>query len=329
MATATDTQLEFNLGENETATDVSLPENNKQETFETLETPEASESTNVVQESDSPSNREELETVNEGVQKRISKLTARMREAERREQAAIEYAKGLQTQTQTLQQKLVHTDYSRLNEAKTRLDTQQTALKSIIRKAREEGDIDTETEANQRLTDLTMEQRQVAGWLQTQEQQVQAYQQQPQNYQQQPQGYQQPPQNYQQPLPPPQQRAAPSPQAEEWAERNPWFGQDRMLTYAAWGIHETLVSQEGIDPSSDEYYTELDRRLQTEFPNRFQNASSASQTRQQRAAPTVAPATRSSGINSARRTVRLSPSQVAIAKKLGVPLEEYAKYVKE
>jgi hypothetical protein len=306
MATATDTQLEFDLGENETETDVSLPETNKTEVFETSEP--SNEEQNAA-----PSTREELETVNEGVQKRISKLTARMREAERREQAALEYAKGLQTQTQNLQQKLVHTDYSRLNEAKTRLDTQQTALKSIIRKAREEGDIDTETEANQRLTDLTMEQRQVAGWLQTQEQQVQAYQQPPQ-------------QNYQQPPP---QRAAPNPQAEDWAGRNPWFGQDRVMTYAAWGIHEMLVSQEGIDPNSDEYYTELDQRLQTEFPNRFQNSGSATQIRQQRAAPAVAPATRSSGINSARRTVRLSPSQVAIAKKLGVPLEEYAKYVKE
>ena len=312
MATATDTQLEFDLGENEIETDVSLPEINKTEVFETSDPSSAEQNA-------APSNREELETISDNVQKRISKLTARMREAERREQAAVEYAKGLQTQAQTLQQKLVHTDYSRLNEAKTRLDTQQTALRSIIRKAREEGDIDTETEANQRLTDLTMEQRQVAGWLQSQEQQVQAYQQQPQQ------------QNYQQPAPvyQPPQRAAPSPQAEEWAERNPWFGQDRVMTYAAWGIHETLVSQEGVDPNSDEYYTELDRRLQTEFPSRFQNSGSASQIRQQRAAPAVAPASRSSGINSARRTVRLSPSQVAIAKKLGVPLEEYAKYVKE
>jgi hypothetical protein len=312
MATETDTQLEFNLGEDEVETDVSLLEANKTEEVETTEP-------SFVEQNAAPSNREELETVNDAVQKRIAKLTARMREAERREQAAIEYAKGLQTQTQTLQQKLVHTDYSRLNEAKTRLDTQQTALKSIIRKAREEGDIDTETEANQRLTDLIMEQRQVAGWLQSQEQQVQSYQQ-PQSQQ---------PQNYQQPPPQPAQRPAPSPQAEEWAERNPWFGQDRMLTYAAWGIHETLITQEGIDPNSEEYYTELDRRLQTEFPSRFQNSGSASQIRQQRAAPAVAPATRSSGINSARRTVRLSPSQVAIAKKLGVPLEEYAKYVKE
>jgi len=311
MATITpDSQLEFDLGENEVATDISI---NEEGNAEVQETPSVAVETQ--------SNREELETISDNVQKRISKLTARMREAERREQAAIEYAKGLQTQTQTLQQKLVHTDYSRLSEAKTRLETQQTTLKAIIRKAREEGDIDTETEANQRLTDLTMEQRQVAGWLQSQGEQVQAYKQ-PQNYRQQVQQ-----QQYQAPAQP--QRAAPSPQAEDWAERNPWFGQDKMLTYAAWGIHETLVSEEGVDPNSSEYYTELDRRLVEEFPNKFQRSSSAQPIRQQRSAPAVAPAARSSGINNVRRTVRLSPSQVAIAKKLGVPIEEYAKYVKE
>jgi hypothetical protein len=243
------------------------------------------------------------------VQKRISKLTARMREAERREQAALEYAKGLQNQTQTLQQKLVQTDYSRLSEAKTRLETQQTQLRQIIAKAREENDINTELEAQERLSDLVGEQRQVAGWLQAQ--QVAAQQQQ---YQQ----AQQPVQQVQQPRP------QPNPQAEEWAEKNPWFGQDRVMTYAAWGIHQTLVEQEGVDPNSQEYYTELDRRVRSTFPDKFKD-----QSRQQRSAPAVAPAARSSGINSARRTVRLSPSQVAIAKKLGVPLEEYAKYVKE
>jgi len=312
MATATvpDTQLEFDLGENEVATDISINEEGKAEVKEVAH-----------EAADPASNREELETISDNVQKRIAKLTARMREAERREQAAIEYAKGLQTQTQTLQQKLVNTDYSRLNEAKTRLETQQTTLKAIIRKAREEGDIDTETEAQQRLTDLIYEQRQVAGWLQDQQQQVETYKQAPPP-QQAPQQ-----QAYQQPAP---QQPRPSPQAEDWAERNPWFGQDRVMTYAAWGIHETLVSQEGIDPNSDEYYTELDRRLVEEFPNKFQNRSSAQQPiRQQRPAPAVAPASRSSGINNVRRTVRLSPSQVAIAKKLGVPIEEYAKYVKE
>ena len=164
-----------------------------------------------------------------------------------------------------------------------------------------------------------MEQRQVAGWLQSQEQQVRQAAQQP------------PAQAYQQQVAQQvaRQQPAPSPKAEDWASRNQWFGQDRVLTYAAWGIHQTLVENEGFDPNSDEYYTELDRRIREEFPKRFADESPQQVSRAQRSAPAVAPATRSSGINSARRTVRLSPSQVAIAKKLNVPLEEYAKYVKE
>jgi hypothetical protein len=287
-----DNQLEFDLGEGEVATDISVEEPVEE---------------NNPAPSEPQEHREELDSVSEGVQKRISKLTARMREAERQKDAAIAFAQGLQGEKYTLQQKLVNTDYSRLNEAKGRLDTQQATLKAIIRKAREEGDIDTETEASQRLTDLTMEQRQVTGWLQTQQEQVE---------------------QYKQPMPqqpaPVQQKPTPSPRAEDWASRNTWYGQDRVATYAAWGIHQTLVEQEGVEPDSDEYYNELDRRLREELPTRF-----AAQPRQQRSAPAVAPASRSSGINSARRTVRLSPSQIAIAKKLNVPLEEYAKYVKD
>jgi hypothetical protein len=299
-----DSQLEFDLGDGEKATDVSFDRPESEESPAAPE-PEAKIFQKPEQEA-APKN--ELDEISEGVQKRISKLTARMREAERREQAALEYAKGLQNQTQTLQQKLVQTDYSRLSEAKTRLETQQTQLRQIIAKAREENDINTELEAQERLSDLVGEQRQVAGWLQAQ--QVAA--------QQQAQQAQQPVQQA------PQPRPQPNPQAEDWAERNPWFGQDRVMTYAAWGIHQTLVEQEGVDPNSSEYYTELDKRVRSTFPDRFKDPS-----RQQRSAPAVAPAARSSGINSARRTVRLSPSQVAIAKKLGVPLEEYAKYVKE
>ena len=155
--------------------------------------------------------------------------------------------------------------------------------------------------------------------MQTQEQQVKQAAQQPA-----PQPYQQ--QVAQQAPRPP---APPSPKAEDWASRNQWFGQDRVMTYAAWGIHQTLVENEGFDPNSDDYYTELDRRIREEFPKRFADENQQQVSRAQRSAPAVAPATRSSGINSARRTVRLSPSQVAIAKKLNVPLEEYAKYVKE
>lgn len=299
-----DSQLEFDLGADEKATDVSF---DRPEGDESPAMPEPEAKIFQKPEIDSaPKN--ELDEISEGVQKRISKLTARMREAERREQAALEYAKGLQNQTQNLQQKLVQTDYSRLNEAKTRLETQQVQLRQIIAKAREENDVNTELEAQERLSALSGEQRQVAGWLQSQQEVVQQ-----QQYQQ------------AQPAPAPQpQRPVPSPRAEEWAEQNSWFGQDRVMTYAAWGIHQTLVEQEGVDPSSDEYYTELDKRVRNTFPDKFKD-----QSRQQRSAPAVAPAARSSGINSARRTVRLSPSQVAIAKKLGVPLEEYAKYVKE
>lgn len=261
---------------------------------------------------------QELEAVSDAVQRRISKLTARMREAERREHAAVEYARGLQNTTQQLQQKLTQTDYSRLNEAKTRMETQATTLKQIIRKAREEGDYDTESEAQERLTNLTMEHRQVAAYLQQApaQQAQQEAQQQSQQPQQSQQAYQQPQQS--------RQPAKPDAKAEKWAENNPWFGQDRVMTYAAWGIHQTMVEQEGVDPSSVEYYTELDKRLRDEFPQRFKTDN-----RQQRSASAVAPAARASGVSSARKSVRLSPSQVAIAKKLGVPLEEYAKYVKD
>ena len=301
-------QLEFELGADEKETEVALetPDEEKNEASQVEVQQEAAE--------EKQSQKDELDTVSEAVQKRIAKLTAKMREAERREQAAIEYAKGLQNQAQELQQKLVSTDYSRLNETKTRLETQQATLRQIIKKAREEGDIDTETEAQQRLGELAYEQRQVAAYLQQQEtmreKQV-AEAQQPQPQQQ-------------------RQRPKPSPRAEKWASENSWFGQDRTLTYAAWGIHQTLIEDEGVDPNTEEYYTELDRRLREEFPRRFASQQAEQPvTRQQRPASAVAPATRSSGVASTRRSVRLSPSQVAIAKKLGVPLEEYAKYVKE
>lgn len=304
-----DSQLEFNLGEGEAETDIELMEAPGEESSapEPEQTPEP-----VAQAAPAPEQKSELDQVSENVQKRIAKLTAKMREAERREQAAIEYARNVQAKAQDLEQKLVVTDQSRLNEAKTRLETQQATLRSIIKRAREEGDIDTETEAQQRLAELSYEQRQVSDWIE--QQKAQPVQRQEPVYQPQPQ--------YQAPQPP-----APSAKADSWAERNPWFGQDRTMTYAAWGIHQTLVDEEGIDPESDEYYTELDNRLRNEFPNKFQPAQTNN--RQRSNVPSVAPASRSSGVNSARRTVRLSPSQVAIAKKLGVPLEEYAKYVKE
>lgn len=298
-------EIEFKLGEGESPVDVDVVEN--EDTAQGQEIPQAPQV-----ESEKPEN--EINQYSENVKKRIDKLTARLRETQRREEAAIAYAKKVQEESTQLQQRMLRTDEERLHEAKGRIETQVVALKQIIRKAREEGDIDTETEANQRLTDLIYDHRQVA----EEDQRRAAYvKQQAEVPVQQPQ-YQQP--QYQQPAPV-------DPKLEDWMERNPWYGQDTVMTNTAWGVHKQLVINEGFDGSSEEYYDELDKRMRNTFPRKFSQAQNNSTTRN---VQSVAPATRSSGVNSsARRTVRLSPSQVAMAKKLGVPLEEYAKYVKE
>ena len=294
-----DQELEYNVGEDESPATVEVTEDEKSSTASVK--PE----------------RGELDEYGDKVKKRIDKLTARLRETQRREQAALDYAKQVQAHAQQLEQRYQRTDEARLYEAKNRVETQVVALKQIIRKAREEGDVDTETEAQQRLTALTMEQSQIS----TAEAQRQAYYQ--QLAAQQAAAAQQP---VQQPV---QQARQVDPRAEEWAERNSWYGKDNVMTHAAWGIHRQLIQVEGVDPNSDEYYDELDKRIRQAFPQKFGNGG-GTLNGGGRTVQTVAPASRASGINStARRTVRLTPSQVAIAKKLGVPLEEYAKYVKE
>ena len=258
----------------------------------------------------------ELDDYSDKVKKRIDKLTARLRETERREQAALEYARSVQEKAQLMEQQAAQMDTARLTEAKSRIDTQTVALKQIIRKAREEGDYDTEMEAQERLTQILLEQRDI--------QEATARRQAPVQQVEQP---QQAAPVQRQPL----QQQAPvyDPKAEAWAEENEWFGTDVAMTHAAQGIHRQLVLVEKFDPTSDEYYDELNSRLHEAFPTKFKQKSTEQNTRTNRPVQTVAPASRSSGVNNARRTVKLSPSQVAIAKKLGVPLDEYAKYVKE
>ena len=304
-------QLEFKIGEDESPATVSIGEDGA---AEVLDKPQAPRVETVSQQS----NDGELDQYSEGVKKRIDKLTARLRETQRREQAALEYAKSVQARATQLEQQYMTVDGERLGEANGRVQTQVVALKQIIRKAREEGDIDTETEAQQRLTSLTMEQSQITAATQQREQQVQQW-----NYQQQvaaQQAAHQPQVQVQQEV---------DPRVEDWAERNPWYGRDTAMTHAAWGIHRQLIQSEGFDPNSNEYYDELDNRLKQTFPQKLGGGQQAQTNRSARLVQTVAPASRSSGINNARRTVKLTPSQVAIAKKLGVPLEEYAKYVKE
>lgn len=296
-------QLEFNVGEDENPATVSINEEDGNAELLTKEQPPVVETAPRAEEN-------ELDDYSDKVKKRIDKLTARLRETQRREQAAIEYAQQVQRRAQELEQQAKQSDVGRLDEAKTRIETQAMALKQIIKAAREEGDVNTEMEAQQRLADIMYDQRQVAEQAAIRQAQLAAA-----------------PQPQQVPLPQPQQA---DPKAEDWAERNEWFGRDVAMTAAVRGIHMQLISQEGFDPQSNEYYDELDRRMRDAFPHRFANENATSQSnRTTRPVQTVAPAARSSGVNNARRTVRLTPSQVAIAKRLGVPLEEYAKYVKE
>ena len=310
-------ELEYRIGEDEQPASVAIGEDGKAELLDKPQPPQA-----VVDGAGAAGagdNRSEVDDYSENVKKRIDKLTARLRETQRREQAALEYARNVQARAQQLEHQYLNTDQQRMTEASGRIETQAVALKQIIRKAREEGDVDTETEAMQRLAMLTNEQASV----QAQTAQRQAYMQQL-AAQQAAQAAQ--PQQYQQPVQQPRQV---DPRVEDWAERNPWYGRDTVMTHAAWGIHKQLIQAEGFDASSDDYYHELDRRIREAFPKKFQTDSDQQPNRVQRNVQAVAPASRSSGISNARRTVKLTPSQVAIAKKLGVPLEEYAKYVKE
>ena len=310
MSAMSDEQLEFKIGEDEEPVTVEMNEDGGEAKVQDQEEPPVVET----QQAAPQTTEDDLDQYSDKVKKRIDKLTARLRETQRREQAALEYAKGVQQQAEELRRRAVQLDTERVGEAKSRIETQTIALKQIIKKAREEGDIDTETEAQERLTSLLFEQRQMQDVASRQE----AMARQPQ--------YQQPQQAYQQPAPPRPQPQI-DPRAEEWAEKNEWFGKDNVMTHTAWGIHRQLEEVEKFDPQSDEYYDELDRRMVETFPQKFGKPQNTQ--RSSRPVQTVAPATRSSGANNVRRTVRLTPSQVAIAKKLGVPLEEYAKYVKE
>lgn len=292
--------LDFNVGEeDESPTTVTFTENSG------VTEGTSNDSTIVEVESAGNAQSEELDVYSDKVKKRIDKLTARLRETERREQAAIEYAKNVHQKAQEYQNYAVHSDNARMGEAKNRIETQAVALKQIVRKAREEGDYDTEMEAQERLTEILFEQRNLQETVSRRAQPAQ-------------QQYQQPQQQVQ------QQRPTYDAKAEAWAEENEWYGADVAMTHAAQGIHKQMVLVERFDPNSDEYYDELNKRVKEAFPTKFKQNN-----RTTRPVQTVAPASRSSGVNNARRTVKLSASQVAIAKKLGVPLDEYAKYVKE
>ena len=252
----------------------------------------------------------ELEQYSDSVQRRIAKLTHKWREAQRQADEATDYAKAQIKLREEAENKISKLEPGFMKSTEDSITSGLIAAKAELAKAREAGDLNAEVEAQAKISELGYKQ---ARFLETKAQQEEYAK--------------------QKPVKTPEinldrkeaAKGTPDPKAEAWAEKNPWFGQDSAMTYTAFDLHKKLTESEGFDPTSDEYYSEIDKRIRLEFPHKFDNNSS---TRENTTKPvqTVANAKRST--NTGRKTVRLTPSQVAIAKKLGVPLEEYAKQLK-
>ena len=305
-----DGQVDLNFEEyEETTVDLPSEEKNKEEPEEEVkEEPPKQEAKEQPQTSE-----DEHDQVSKNVQKRIDRLTKKMREAERREQDAIKYAQGVQKEAQELKNKLQTVDDGYMNEYGNRLEIEQKQVEAELKQAMASNDADAVIEKQRKLAQLavsaeTYNKAQRA--QQARQQQVQPQQPQPQP---QPQVQPQQAQPAEQP---------PDPKAEEWASKNDWFGKDEAMTFAAFGIHKAIVENEGFDPKSDDYYDELDSRIRGKFPQEFNNGSGKK--------PVQNVAGNSRSRSRGRKTqVKLTQSQVAIANKLGVPLEAYAKYVKD
>jgi len=248
---------------------------------------------------------EELEQYSEGVQKRISKLTKKWREAERQKEAALEYARGGQAELSTLKNRLTRLEPSYVSAMEDKVVAGLEAAKAKLAAAREANDINAEVDAQKMIAQIGVEEARVASLKARAEETKQRMK------------MSRGTPSLDQTL---QQTPVADPKAEAWAEKNPWFGADSAMTYTAFDLHKKLTEQEGFDPNTDEYYVEVDRRMKLDFPHKFGKTEIKESTKPTQ---TVASATRS--VKPGRNTVRLTSSEVAIAKKLGVPLEEYAK----
>ena len=277
------------------------------------DTSEKSDVSDDVQKSEQEKSQKdsELEDYSKGVQSRISKLTRKMREAERREAAALDYAKAVEYKRREMESQFVKRDSVYNKKLEESVKTGMEAAQKELAAAIESGNAESQVEANKRIASLAFENAKI--------QQVK------ENAPEVEEPRQRPQLSDEQYLPrrTPNELPDPDPRAEDWAARNRWFGQDRAMTFTAFEIHKDLVEKEGFDPKSNDYYKEVDRRIRLDFPHKFDKGGSVNTS-----APvqTVASANRS--VKPGRKTVRLTPSQVAIAKKLGVPLEEYAKQLK-
>lgn len=272
----------------------------------TIEDTDAKDDTKVVVAEkpvdEKPAAKDDLEEQSESVRKRIDKLTYRLREAERREQAALDYARGLKGEMDTHRNRAEVLDKTLVQEFDTRLKVQEALAKDKLKQSIDMNDVDGQIEAQRMLANLAVETER----LRTQKirrEQVEAQPRQPE------------PQYV-----PPAPEVQPDPRAEAWAEKNKWFGTDEIMTQAAFHFHKKLVEVEGYDPTSNEYYAEIDRRIRTEFPHKFQGS---------RSAPSPVASARAVPRADNKRQVKLTPTQVSIAKRLGVSLEEYARHAQK
>ena len=257
-----------------------------------------------VQEDKSSEDKKELEEYSEGVKKRIAKLTKKMREAERQKEAALEYAKGVKAEADKTKSKLSTMEPGYMTAMEGRVTSGLEAAAAKLAAAREAGDLKAEIEAQKQIAKLGLEEARVELMKKRAEAE-----------------------SKQKPVKQPSlneaiqpKTTAPDPRAEAWAEKNEWFGKDNAMTYTAFDLHKKLTEEEGMDPSTDEYYAEIDKRMRIDFPHKFVTTENKVTTK-----PTQTVASAKRSVNPGRKTVRLTPSQVTIAKKLGVPLEEYAK----
>ena len=249
--------------------------------------------------------KDEVQEYSEGVQKRIAKLTRKMREAERQKEEAIAFAESTNKQKSELEGRLSRLDKSYTSEFETRVKTNMTAARQALKTAIESQDVEGQIAAQEQIANLTMDGARLSAMKAAEQAKPE-----PKEVNVTPQQTRQPAQS--------------DPMAEAWASENAWFGNDSAMTYTAFDIHKTLVEKEGFDPKSKEYYDEVDSRIRLEFPHKFDKVE-GNTTERAKPVQNVASAKRSASTGRKNKTVRLTPSQVAIAKRLGVPLEEYAK----
>jgi len=283
--------------------DPSIKEQSEQE-VEVVQTETKEEQTETKEEQ----KEDELENYSKNVQARIKKLTEKYRKEERDREEAVRISQKLLEENKKLKQRVDSLDQGYLSEYGTRLESQEDQAKRAYSEAHQAGDSEKMFEAQKALSKIAIEQeRYRVAKDQAEKKEKDKSEESTESVAETPQ---------------PQQKV--SPKAKDWAEKNEWFGEDEIMTQAAFVVHNKLIQEEGFDPESDEYYSEIDKRMRTEFPHKFdkQKTSSGVQV-------ASANSTASRNTQQKRRSVKLSPSQIAIAKKLGVPLEEYAKYVKD